>query len=168
IPLLVRWPAGLGCNGRVLDAPVNSEDLMPTLLRLAGVARPATVEGLDYSGYLRGGPNPGDGEAVLSCVSPFGEFARLLGGREYRGLRTNRYTYVRDLTGPWLLFDNERDPYQLNNLVGRPEAADLQRDLNTRLDKKLRAQGDEFLPGPTYVARWRYQTDATGTVPYTR
>jgi hypothetical protein len=56
---------------------------------------------------------------VLSCVAPFGEFARLLGGEDYRGLRTNRYTYVRDLAGPWLLFDKERDPFQRDKLAGR-------------------------------------------------
>jgi hypothetical protein len=44
-------------------------------------------------------------------------------GREYRGLRTKRYTYVRALAGPWLLFDNLADPYQMDNLIGEPEYA---------------------------------------------
>ena len=76
VPLLLRWPKGLGAKGRQLDAPINSEDLMPTLLGLCGVPIPKTVEGLDYSGYMRGGKNPGDGATVICCVSPFGEIGR--------------------------------------------------------------------------------------------
>ncbi len=37
------------------------------------------------------------------------------GGREYRGIVTKQFTYVRDLKGAWLLFDNVKDPFQLNN-----------------------------------------------------
>ena len=37
--------------------------------------------------------------------------------KEYRALRTNRYTYVRGLQGPWLLYDDEKDPFQLTNLA---------------------------------------------------
>jgi len=168
VPFLLRWPAGLGRTGRTFDAPLNSEDVMPTLLGLAGIRIPGTVEGLDFSGHLRGGPAPGDGAALLACIAPFGEFARRTGGKEYRGLRTKQHTYVRDLNGPWLLFDNQRDPYQLDNLAGRPEAAELQARLESQLTAKLRQQGDEFLPGPAYLARWGYKVDATGTVPYTR
>jgi arylsulfatase A-like enzyme len=169
VPMLIRWPAGLGRAGRVLDAPINSEDVMPTLLGLAGVAKvkPASIEGLDYSAYMRGGENPGDGATVLTCVSPFGEFERRLGGKEYRGLRTTRYTYVRDLAGPWLLFDDEADPYQQKNLVGAAAHAALQAELEAWLQRKLKANGDAFLRGPEYVAKWGYTTNANGTVKYT-
>ena len=102
----------------------------------------------------------------ISCVAPFGQWTRKLGGREYRGLRTTRYTYVRDLSGPWLLFDNETDPYQMDNLVGRPEQAVLQAELEARLKRKLRKTGDRFLPGADYIKKRGYKLDATGTVPY--
>lgn len=166
IPLLVRWPKGLGTSARALTAPINSEDVMPTLLGLCGITIPQSVEGLDYSGYLRGGRDPGDGAAVIQCIAPFGEWERRNGGREYRGVRTERYTYVRDLNGPWLLFDNQTDPYQTNNLAGQPEHATLQAELETRLKQKLRRTGDEFRPGSEYIARWKYLVDTNGTVPY--
>ena len=167
IPFLMRWPFGLGVGTRLLSAPITSEDVMPTLLALAGVSIPKTVEGLDFSGYIRGGVDPSGGDVLVSCPSPFGQWTRAVGGREYRGLRTARYTYVRDLKGPWLLFDNERDPYQLDNVVNRPEYASVQSELEARLQQKLTRYGDEFLPGPTYLARWGHEVDATGTVRYT-
>jgi arylsulfatase A-like enzyme len=168
VPLFVRWPTGLGARARQLDAPINSEDLMPTLLGLCGVPIPKTVEGLDYSRYIRGGKNPGDGATVIQCVSPFGEWVRRNGGKEYRGLRTTRYTYVRDLNGPWLLYDNQTDPYQTNNLANHPKQARLQAKFDALLARKLKQRHDEFLPGEAYIKKWGYKVDANGTVPYER
>ena len=168
VPLLLHWPAGLGTKARSLDAFINSEDLMPTMLGLCGVAIPKTVEGLDYSSYLRGGKNPFDGAALIACVTPFGQWDRSKGGREYRGIRTARHTYVRDLKGPWLLFDNQTDPFQTNNLVSQPECAKVQAELEATLTAKLKKQGDEFLPGAAYIKKWGYDNrlDATGTIRY--
>src|SRR5205823_1493777 len=127
------------------DAVISSEDLMPTMLGLCRIAIPKSVEGLDYSGYLAGGENPNhDNAALISCAAPFGEWSRGKGGREFRGLRTSRYTYVRDLQAPWLLYDNEKDPYQMQNLIRRPEAADAQKMLDDMLKQRLKAAGDDF------------------------
>jgi arylsulfatase A-like enzyme len=167
VPMLVRWPKGLGTKPRSIKAPINSEDVMPTLLGLAGLAVPPSCEGLDYSGLLRGGRNPGDNATVILCAAPFGEWERRVGGREYRGVRTERHTYVRDLTGPWLLFDNESDPYQTNNLVGRPAQGELEKRLAALLARKLGERGDAFRPGPEYILKWGYKVNANGTVPYT-
>jgi arylsulfatase A-like enzyme len=166
VPLLFHWPAGLGTRGRKLDALINSEDFMPTILGLCGVSIPRTVEGLDYSGYLRGGKNPSDGAALISCAAPFGQWTRNAGGREYRGVRTLRHTYVRDLTGPWLLFDDQQDPGQMNNLAGTPGCAGLQRKLDALLNRKLAQAHDQFLPAQEYLRRWGYTVDGDGTVPY--
>ncbi|MBN1443773.1 MAG: sulfatase [Planctomycetes bacterium] len=165
VPLLFRHPPLLA-GGRKLPAPVSSEDLMPTLLGLCGVQIPEGVEGLDYSSYLRGGSDPSDGAALIMCPHPFGQWPRRIGGREYRGLRTARYTYVRDLKGPWLLFDNQADPYQMRNLAGVAEYAELQARLDAFLARRLRAAEDEFFPGMEYVRKWGYPVDASETVPY--
>jgi arylsulfatase A-like enzyme len=166
VPLLLSWPAGLGLKAVRRDVLLTTEDLMPTLLGLSGVAIPKTVEGLDYSDYLRGGKNPSDDAVLVSCPAPFGQWTRKIGGREYRGLRTLRYTYVRDLSGPWLLFDNQVDPYQQHNLVGQPQQAKLQAELDAILQRKLRATHDEFRPAADYIRQWGYQVDASGTPPY--
>ncbi len=145
---------------------------MPTLLGLCGLPIPNTVpgtaghtiEGLDFSGYLDGGPDPSDGAALIACYQPIADWWHALGGREYRGLRTRRHTYVRDLAGPWLLFDNQADPFQMTNLVDRPDHAGLVRELDAWLQRKLDAQGDAFLPGMAYVRRWGYAVDDKETV----
>ena len=166
VPLLLRWPKAFGDRGRRLEAPINSEDIMPTLLGLCGVPVPKTVEGLDYSRYLRGGKDPSDGAALIASLAPFGQWERRHGGREYRGIRTRRYTYVQDRTGPWLLFDNQADPFQMHNLVDQPDRARLLKTLDATLARKLRKSGDEFLPADAYTKKWGYTVDANGTVPY--
>ena len=45
---------------------------------------------------------------------------------EYRGVITERYTYVRTIDRPWLLYDNLQDPYQLENLIDNPDCKDIQ------------------------------------------
>jgi len=84
---------------------------LPTLLGLAGLEQPTTIEGLDYSATMKGAAdNPGGGTAVIACYHPFADWAKGRGGREYRGLRTTRYTYVRDRNAPWLLLRQPRGP----------------------------------------------------------
>jgi arylsulfatase A-like enzyme len=156
-----------GHQSRQLDALIDAPDVMPTLLGLCGLPMPETVEGLDFSRYMQGGEDPSDGAVLIMCPHPFGEWARPRnGGREYRGLRTHRYTYVRTLEGPWLFYDNHECPYQAKNLVNEPAYNQLRRDLDDWLQRKLDALGDEFLPGMDYIRKWNYTVNETGTVPY--
>jgi len=166
VPFLLRWPALHGDEDRVLDAPIDAPDILPTLAGLSGLEIPETVEGLNYADYIRGGSNPSDGVALLQCPHPFGNWQRQRGGREYRGIRTERYTYVRDLSGPFMLFDNEEDPWQMNDLIGRLDIEKMTREFDQILDKKLDALGDAFKPGMEYIREWGYEVDETGTVPF--
>ena len=166
VPMLFRLPANLGIKPQRNPATINTEDVMPTLLSLCGQAVPKSVEGLDFTGAMRGGADPSGGATIVRCITPFGEFLRARGGREYRALRSARHTYVRDLNGPWLLYDNESDPHQLKNLAGQPEHAKLQSEMEARLKKKLAGQRDEFRPGPEYVKQWGYKVDTNETAHY--
>lgn len=166
VPMLMHWPARWGREGRHLPARINTEDLMPTLLGLCDVPIPASVQGVNFGPHLAGGKDPSDSASLVLCPAPFGQWNRLIGGREYRAVRTGRYTYVRDLKGAWLLFDNEKDPYQMENLVGKAECAEVQKELEEVLARKLKETGDEFLPAGSYIEKWGYKVDKTGTIPY--
>ncbi|MHC4418538.1 MAG: sulfatase/phosphatase domain-containing protein, partial [Planctomycetota bacterium] len=168
VPFLLRFPAVLGNKGRRIDMPFNTPDIMPTLLGLSSIGIPGAVEGSDFSDVLKGAGRGYNEAALIMCPAPFGQWQREKhGGREYRGIRTRRYTYVRDLKGPWLLYDNAEDPYQLKNLCNSPEKAELQRELDRILAQKLEQTKDEFLPAGQYIKKWSYTVDKTGTVPYT-
>ena len=147
VPLLVRYPRKFGVQGRRVRTPINSPDILPTLLGLAGIAIPDSVEGRDHSGLTTA-----ERGALLSLPVPITE-ARRYGIAEYRGLRTERYTYVRSIHGPWLLYDNQADRFQMRNLIGKAEARDVQARLDRELDAQLKARRDDFLPAAEYVRR---------------
>lgn len=159
VPFLLRYPAIHGKKGRKIDMPLNTPDIMPTLLGLSNLPIPDTVEGSDYSGFVRNEGGTEKEAALIMCPVPFHQWNYKHGGREYRGVRTRRYTYVRDLKGPWLLYDNLNDPFQMKNLVNQPEFGDLQQNLELLLLEKLKETNDQFLPGPEYMKKWGYSWD---------
>lgn len=166
VPFLLHYPAVFGTKGRTSPVLLNSPDIMPTLLGLTNIQVPGSVEGTDFSGVLQGKKKDKIAHTLISCVQPFGQWSRKIGGKEFRGIVTTRYTYVRDLNGPWLFFDNIKDPLQLNNLLSHPEYSTVEKDLDKLLQKTLRQRKDEFRPGMEYVKKWNYVVDQTETVPY--
>lgn len=52
-PLVAHWPAGLQAPGETSDSLVSAIDLAPTILSLAGVDVPATMQGVDITPILR-------------------------------------------------------------------------------------------------------------------
>ncbi len=166
VPCLLRYPRRFGAAHTECDAFINSLDWMPTLLGLCGAPIPDTVEGHDFSAALSGGPDPSGGAALLACFHPFGEYSKSQQAHTYRGVRTSQYTYVRALEGPWLMYDDEADPYQTSNLLDSPEHAELQARLEAQLQTKLRERKDEFNDGWSYIKQWGYKVDASGTVAY--
>ena len=166
VPFLLRYPRGLGAAGSVRQAPIDTVDVLPTIMDLCSLEPQDSIQGLNYGPYLRGEKDPSGGQAMVMCIHPFGQFIVQDGGREYRGIVTGQHTYVESREGPWLLYDNQADPYQLENLVNQPSVAAEQSQLRESLQAMLRARGDEFLTGQDYVTKWGYTIDETGTVPY--
>ena len=156
VPFLLRYPQKLGNKGRRIRTVLNTPDIMPTLLMLAGLAPPDGVQGTDYSKVCEGASPPRDSAAFLQFPVSYGQ-ARSEGIGEYRGLRSEQYTYVRSLHGPWLLYDNHADPYQMHNLCGQAEHRAVQTRLDRALDARLKQMADDFLPGREYVARFGYE-----------
>lgn len=155
IPLLIRIPRKFGRTARRSAAlPIGMPDLMPTLLGLCGIPVPPGVQGTDY--YSSPTPTTRTAapvsSAFLSLPVPNSD-ARTPGFAEYRGIRSLQYTYVRSIYGPWLLYDNQRDPYQMHNLCGRPEAKAIQARLDIELSGWLDTLNDQFLPAMDYLRR---------------
>jgi arylsulfatase A-like enzyme len=166
VPFLLHYPAVFGRTPTVSNVMINSPDIMPTLLGLSDIQVPESVEGIDFSQILKGNKKNTIGHTLISCVQPFGQWSRKVGGREFRGVVTDQYTYVRDLNGPWLMFDNLADPFQLDNLIGNEKYARIQKKLNKLLVKTLKERNDDFKPGMDYVRKWNYVVDETETIPY--
>jgi len=166
VPFLLRYPGKLGRNGRKIETPIGTPDIMPTLLGLSNIEIPDTVEGSDFSDIIKGQKGPTENVALLNFPWAWSRY-KLKGGKEYRGIRTKQYTYVRNIDGPWLMYDNKKDPYQLDNLCNKPEHTELQKKLEAVLSQKLKETNDEFLPGAEYIKKWGYKVRSRdGAIPY--
>lgn len=163
VPFLVRYPAITGDLGRIVHTPVTTPDIFPTLLGLAGIPIPKSCEGDDLSSSIRKKKDNLDRAALYMNISPFiqQEWAKA-----YRAIKTNQFTYIRSLDGPWMLFDDTKDPYQMKNLIEDKSYAGVQKKLDARLFKLLKKNGDTFQPGQYYIDYWGYKPDASGAIPY--
>ena len=166
VPLLLRYPALFGREERRVETPINSPDLMPTLLGLAGLPVPPTVEGYDFAPFLRGEAEAPDPAALIELPACFHQYAYWNGGRDWRGLRTQRYTYVIDREGPWMLYDELEDPYQLRNRIADPAYVAVQSQLDTDLRRRLEARGDTFVPGADLIRLAGYPVNERGDPVY--
>jgi arylsulfatase A-like enzyme len=149
IPLVIRAPGRIPA-GLVSDLPVGIVDYAPTFLGLLGVPVPEQMQGEDLSPeLLRGEPSVPRTERAIFLTGEVdldGMWADLDDDAlPWRGLRQGRWTYARNLHGPWVLFDNEHDRWQLHNLVDDPAHRDIRDKLDTRLDQLIAAAGDPLL-----------------------
>ncbi len=122
VPFLLRYPRALGDAGREVPCLLDAPDVMPTLLGLCGLPVPHDGRGARLLAAVSGYQLPvlkprRSSRFFLSVPASYG-MLRTQGLPAYRGVRTLRYTYVRSTRGPWLLYDNETDPYQVHNLCG--------------------------------------------------
>ncbi len=145
VPGIVHFPAGVPA-GQETGMPVSHVDVVPTLLGLAGLESPQGVSGVDLSAHLlapeRGGlPDAPEPESVFAQSYTPTERSRF---PAWRGVRTARYTYARHESEPWLLYDNEADPFQLRNLAGLPEHAEIQAHLDGLTMDWFERTGDDW------------------------
>ena len=158
IPFLISYP-GIGKNkGLAIKAPINTPDILPSLLGLAGIPIPNSVEGEDLSEQIKA-PDPElDRTALIMQVCPFGV---VVADNEYRGIRTRQYTYVCSPEKPTMMFDNQKDPYQLDNLAGRSGYENLQVKLDEKLHHALLKIGDDnFKPRQFYLKKWNLKLNS--------
>lgn len=123
IPLIVRCPGGK-C-GMVSEQIVESVDLFPSLCELAGLEIPNTVQGRSMIPVLENPENP-----IRDCA---------LTENPYRkAVATKKWRYVANINGEDdELYDQENDPWELNNLIHSPEHKDIILSMSRLLLERL-------------------------------
>jgi arylsulfatase A-like enzyme len=162
IPFLLQYPAQFGNEKINISTPINTPDILPTLLALSGIKAPESIEGDDLSDVIRNPEKAKDRAALIMMVTPSAAVLK----QEYRGIYTSRYTYVKSLDGAWLLYDNLTDPAQMKNLAGNPEYSRLQKKMELSLKKELKKIDDNFNPRDFYINKWGYKLNKHGYIDY--
>ena len=131
VPLVLSQPGRLPRAARP-QALFSALDFAPTLCGLLGADPEPDWSGADLSAHVLGHPGEEPTSVYLAEMLGLGRcFTQDI--HTWRGVRTSRWTYAEDGAGPWLLYDLERDPYHLENLVARPELAEKRVELAREL-----------------------------------
>lgn len=154
VPFLVRYPGKI--EPRVDDLMLSSPDIMPTLLGLAGLSEsiPATVQGRNFAPLFY--------DADAQVVRPTGAlYIQNMDGEKNadglvqtyfpasRGFKSAKYTLALYIDRKEhklvksLLFDDEKDPYQLNNLSLK-EHPEVVKELCAEMAKVLKDIDDPW------------------------
>ncbi|MFG0250109.1 MAG: sulfatase, partial [Phycisphaeraceae bacterium JB051] len=164
IPLLMRMPTKLG-SGAKNDVLFGTVDLLPTICGLLEWEKPATFQGLDLSTYLTDADATQPESALIANYHGYSE-AHHQKLYAWRGIRTKTHSYIeKPNREPWMLFDNQNDPYQMNNLIGDSNAKDLQATLYDALTVWLERTDDPALPDDELLKHmglfelWEYHRD---------
>ena len=138
VPLIVRAP---GLAPRRVTAPVQTIDIAPTLLGLAGIDAPASFRGRDLRALATGRVTD-VGPAYAAVISK-----RMAVSWPYKIIADLRF-------GTFELYDLSSDPHERENLAGRRpvELARLQNDVYTWLDSLVSAPGATSAPDPRQLA----------------
>ena len=147
VPFVLRFPGRVPA-GRRTDGLIGTVDIMPTLLGLCGVEVPPTVMGKNLSHVAVGEDRDWPDSVYLQILGPCWPDRRKSIGF-WRGVRNERWTYARwwrDEHEP-LLFDHQSDRYEMNDLAGKEEYADVQAGLELRLQQWMAETGDPFDTG---------------------
>jgi N-acetylglucosamine-6-sulfatase len=136
VPLVVSGP---GLAPRAAAGLALNLDVAPTLLDLAGVAVPPSMQGRSLAGVLRG-----QSDAVRDAfLYEYEADPRLPVIPRILALRTATQKYVTYPTRPgeYELYDLATDPSEVGNVCDRPEWAQRRRELAQRLEQMLAETG---------------------------
>ena len=121
VPLLMRY-SGVIPRGAAVDVPVQSMDIMPTVLEWLGLNAPAGVDGASLRALAEGrAAPPRDVFSEIEGSSEPGHWASWLAPRsDLRSIRRGNHKYihhVRDSSADALYLLGSASPYETTNLI---------------------------------------------------
>lgn len=145
VPCGIRWPGVIKPGTRITQT-VSNLDWYPTLLAMAGVARPKdqTIRGRNFVPLLRG-------EAVEWDNDLYAEYnTHHQSKTQMRAYRTPEWKLMRDFGNPGRdeLYDLKADPDETRNLIDSadPRVQAARDDLNRKLLARMATLGDPTRP----------------------
>lgn len=139
-PLIIRLPKGYSAKGEITEL-VQNIDYAPTFLDFAGVEIPAEIQGKSIKPLLAEEKNI---EWRDGIYYHYYEFPNEHMVKKHYGIRTDRYKLIHfyDDIDEWELYDLEKDPTEMNNLIHSSEHAEIIAELKIKLNELQEVYGD--------------------------
>lgn len=137
VPFALTYPRKVKA-GQKRDWLVDSVDMMPTLIGLAGGEVPEGVQGRDQSALLLG-----KSRAERAARFLLNTHCGAGPGSGWRGVWTKDWVYAYHAVGDWVMYDLKADPYELKNLVDDPPYTKKKTELRALTDRLRAEAGDD-------------------------
>jgi arylsulfatase A-like enzyme len=138
VPCLISWPVEIPAGQRVA-APLGGVDLVPTLLELAGLPVPATMDGRSFAADITAGREPHSAPVFAEIASGEALYRRQHDPEQFAAhvmVRDGEWKYVWNRFDADELYRLDEDPAEMNNLAAAPgsgQSIDRMRRLITRM-----------------------------------
>jgi arylsulfatase A-like enzyme len=134
IPMIISHPDGP--KGEICDEFVYLHDLTPTFCDIAGSPVPDIFDGQSIMSLLRGERLENERDAIYCTMEglnlPFSQ----------RMVRTRSHKFIFNASSIGELYDLRSDRHELENILGRPEAAAVQKELIARMKQFMNSLKD--------------------------
>lgn len=147
IPMLIRAP-GSG-EGVSVDQPVALIDLFPTIADYCGLEgdNKLSEEGGAIGGHslrpLIENPRRGVWDGPEGALTVIGAVStRVPAEKQNYSYRTKDWRYLHYSDGSEELYDHVKDPFEWHNLAGKPEYADIQKELKMQMFGLINGAGE--------------------------
>jgi arylsulfatase A-like enzyme len=135
MPFMVKYPKKIK-SGSVNEDIITNIDFAPTLLELANIDTNQQMQGKSFVDILEG-KTPKNWQKAM--YYHYYEFPFWHHVQPHYGIRTQKYTlahfyYNIDV---WELYDLEKDPTQMNNIIDDPSYTPIIKDLKTQLKQLM-------------------------------
>ncbi|HZJ57268.1 MAG TPA: sulfatase/phosphatase domain-containing protein, partial [Clostridia bacterium] len=137
VPLVIRWPGVIPPSSVRDEFICHFLDIPPTILEVLGQSIPDSYSGRSMLNLLKGQKAEGWRTEAVSTYNgqQFGLYTQ-------RMIRNNSWKYIWNTTDIDELYDLEKDPDELYNLMGQEKYMPIVTELRKRLYEILLEEGD--------------------------
>jgi choline-sulfatase len=131
-------------RGETVHGQISNIDFAPTLVDVARAKAGRTMDGVSLLRTIRNPRRRPRRALEIEALDRLfrGNIPVNAWDRPYKGVRTDRYTYVvYKETGEQELYDRRKDPGELRNIAADPAYAKVKRRLAAKLAKLNRCKG---------------------------
>ena len=154
MPLMMRYPARIPA-GKVTDALTQNIDFAETFLDYAGIEIPEDMQGVSLVPVIEGDIPENWRDALYYHYYEYPAFHMV---KRHYGISTDRYKLIHfyyDID-TWELYDLEKDPHEMNNLIDDPAYDGIEDSLRVRLRELM----DYYKEPP--IEEWRNEDIRAG------
>lgn len=148
IPYIVKWPAALHIAPGKVEQPVELRDVLPTFLEIAGGEVPAQMDGKSVLQLAKGDTRGWREFLDLEHATCYSD------DNYWMALTDGKLKYIWNFNnGSEMLFDLEKDPQELKNVVDNKKYSSRIKVMRQALVAHLQERGEEFVKDGKPVIR---------------